>query len=118
MDDLRVIPIRADAPPKPAHGAPCNGCGVCCLAAPCPVSALLLHHRQGPCPALEWHDADRLYRCGMLRAPSDYRRWLPRQLDGLTIRFVQRWLALGIGCDATLELEPTTLSNSSIKTES
>ncbi len=105
MEPSRVIPIRADAPAKPPYGAACNGCGICCLAAPCPVSSVLLAHRNGPCPALVWQETGKLYRCGMLQAPSQHSNWLPRWLDPMLIRFVRRWLALDIGCDASLEVE-------------
>jgi len=36
-----VILIHPEAPAKPPLGAPCNGCGVCCLAEPCPVGVLV-----------------------------------------------------------------------------
>jgi len=67
-----VIWIQPEAPPKPAVGAPCNGCGVCCLAEPCPLGMLVSLKREGACRALVWSDADRQYRCGMLVHPSRY----------------------------------------------
>ena len=27
----QVVHIHPGAPPKPPEGAPCNGCGLCCL---------------------------------------------------------------------------------------
>jgi len=38
----RTIAIHAAAPAKPALGEPCNGCGVCCAAEPCPVGMFAL----------------------------------------------------------------------------
>ena len=105
MPDHATIRIHPAAPPKPAVGAACNGCGVCCLAAPCPVSALLLAHKENACPALVWQDQQQLYRCGMLQNPSRYCRWLPVMFEGVLIFLVQRWLALDIGCDSDIELE-------------
>ena len=46
----QTIHLYRDAPPKPAVGAPCNGCGVCCAAAPCPASLLIFSRRREPCP--------------------------------------------------------------------
>lgn len=105
MTDHTIIQIHPAAPEKPEYGAPCNGCGVCCLVAPCPVSALLLTHRENACPALVWQAETNQYRCGMLQAPSDYCRWLPRMLDRLLISLIRRQLALDIGCDAAIEID-------------
>ena len=35
-----VIHLHPSAPPKPAEGAACNGCGVCCAWQPCPLGVL------------------------------------------------------------------------------
>ena len=100
-----TIRIHPAAPPKPEFGAPCNGCGVCCLFAPCPVSALLLGHQANACPALVWQESGRLYRCGMLQSPQHYCRWLPGFLNRTMIFLVRRWLALDVGCDCHTEPE-------------
>ena len=42
-----VVWLHAEAPPKPAEGAPCNGCGLCCLAEPCPLGVLVSRRRTG-----------------------------------------------------------------------
>lgn len=75
------------------------------MVAPCPVSALLLEHKEHTCPALIWQDDNRLYRCGMLISPSHFCRWLPRLLNRPFIFLVRRWLALDIGCDSDVEVE-------------
>jgi hypothetical protein len=102
----RVIHIHADAPTKPEFGAPCNGCGVCCMTEPCPLGVLVSRKRQGACKALEWHAAEHLYRCGMLRSSSQHlwgSAW-PR-LDALLGRLSRRWIAAGMGgCDARIEV--------------
>lgn len=88
----RTILIQPEAPPKPALGEPCNGCGLCCLAEPCPVGIVLSGRLHGSCRQLRWDAAQHRYRCGaLLNAP----RWL-RPL------FV-RWIAAGAGCDAELD---------------
>lgn len=92
MKPHRVIHIHADAPAKPAVGEPCNGCGVCCLAEPCPLGALLSRRLKGACVALQWDGAR--YVCGALTAqPSGVRGWL-----------VRRWISSGSGCDCSLEV--------------
>lgn len=89
----RVILLHPDAPPKPAAGAACNGCGVCCAWSPCPLGLLLTRRRGTACRALEWRQGS--YRCGVMTGSR--LRWLPRA-------WVRRWIAAGIGCDAALEL--------------
>ena len=91
------IRIHADAPPKPDFGTPCNGCGVCCSAEPCPLGALLSRRLRGPCKALEWDASQARYVCGALACPERHLRWLP---TGLARRLVQRWISAGSGCDA------------------
>ena len=66
MSAHQVIHIHAEAPAKPALGAPCNGCGVCCLAEPCPLGQLISRKRLGACDALRWDGALAAYRCGVL----------------------------------------------------
>lgn len=97
----QLIWLRREAPAKPAVGAPCNGCGVCCAAAPCPLSRALLRHRAGPCPALDW-DGVR-YRCGLLVAPAHHLRWLPGWAQPAFRRLARRYLAVGAGCDSYAE---------------
>lgn len=90
--------LRADAPPKPAVGAPCNGCGLCCAAETCPVGMLRFLRRTGPCPALEW-SGDR-YRCAFV---AGTRRLLPLP-RAWTVRAAARWIAAGSGCDCRAEI--------------
>jgi hypothetical protein len=103
----QVIHIHRQAPPKPALGAPCNGCGVCCLAEPCPLGQLLSRKRRGACDALRWDASGALYRCGALvDAPALLGpgwRWAAPLLS----RLARRWIAAGVGCDASLQVERT-----------
>lgn len=93
MASIRVIKLRQDAPPKPALGEPCNGCGVCCMAEPCPLGVVLSRRRRGRCVALRWQGGR--YACGVLAArPHGWRGWL-----------VRRWIAAGAGCDCSLETQ-------------
>jgi len=89
---IRVIHIHAEAPPKPALGAPCNGCGICCAAEPCPVGMVLSLKRSGACRMLRWSAEETRYVCGALRAA-------PAPLHPL----LHRWIAAGSGCDCDLE---------------
>lgn len=122
MTKLRqVILIHPDAPSKPAPGAPCNGCGVCCLLEPCPLGVVLSGRRHGACVALRWHSDGHHYRCGALSASLEVlQRVLPRPMWRLApwlspslARLAKRWIAVGQGCDSTVEPEvpPSASSN-------
>ncbi len=113
MTALRqIILIHPDAPPKPVPGAPCNGCGVCCQLAPCPLGLLLSRRRHGACVALRWHEALRQYRCGALSQPLELLQsllprpawrlaaWLAPALAGLA----RRSIAVDQGCDSSVEV--------------
>jgi hypothetical protein len=98
----KTIYLHQAAPPKPAEGAPCNGCGVCCASAPCPLGMLVSLRRTGPCKALQWSAADGRYNCGLVVDVAD---WLPGALRGLSRParwLVRRWIAAGQGCDSDL----------------
>ena len=108
-----VIYIQADAPAKPRLGQPCNGCGLCCLVAPCPLGMLLSRRRQGACAALLWDESTARYRCGALTEPEQALRgalpgaprFIAAALTGLLKRAAGRWIAAGQGCDSTLEVQ-------------
>lgn len=107
----QVIQIHPAAPPKPAEGQPCNGCGVCCLSAPCPIGIVLSRRLQGACVALQWSAPERRYVCGMLTAPLQAVGWRGKadglfatRLAGWLRRLSARWIAAGIGCDSTLQV--------------
>ncbi len=102
----RIVHLHADAPAKPDEGAACNGCGVCCAASPCPPGVLASGRLNGPCAALVWREADRVYRCGLVETPAD---WLPAALGRgapLLARAARRFIAAGAGCDCSLVVEP------------
>jgi len=101
--DPRVIHLHVMAPPKPAWGQPCNGCGLCCAAEPCPMGRVLSRRRQGRCVALDWDDAGRRYTCGLLARPHRWLPWLRLLPEALLRRLVRRWIAAGAGCDSDLE---------------
>ncbi|MBB4842134.1 hypothetical protein HNP55_000629 [Paucibacter oligotrophus] len=106
-----IIHIHTDAPPKPAWGAPCNGCGLCCLSEPCPIGMLVSRKRHGICKALRWSDEVNRYVCGMLLAPAEVLGWpaqglLSRWLAPWLARRSRRWIAAGLGCDAHIQALP------------
>ncbi len=88
----RIIQLHVQAPAKPAEGAACNGCGVCCAAEPCPLGMLLSLRRQGRCRMLVWDDATGRYGCTALA-----------QAPALVAPLVRRWIAAGAGCDSDLQ---------------
>ena len=95
-----------NAPAKPALGAACNGCGLCCLAAPCPLGMLVSRRRQGACHALQWDASQQRYRCGMVSDPGAILGWQHPWAVALVARLAQRWIASGVGCDADLFAVP------------
>jgi len=99
----RVILIQPLAPPKPAVGQPCNGCGVCCASEPCPLGIVVSRRLRGACAALSWDEPARRYRCGVLEEP---RRWLPLLPAAWARRLAWRWIAAGQGCDSHVEVGP------------
>ena len=106
---VQVVHVHPQAPAKPAFGATCNGCGVCCLAEPCPLGVLVSRRRTGACDALRWSDAQGRYLCGMAQDPAEvlgarWRFFMPWAAP-LLRRLARRWISAGSGCDATLETE-------------
>ena len=109
MAQQQIIYIHPDAPPKPAEGQPCNGCGVCCLSAPCPIGILVSRRRQGACTAVQWSEDSQRYVCGMLTAPLQNLGWrggtngaVAKRLAKWVSSWSSRWIAAGIGCDSNL----------------
>ena len=100
----QTIQIHPDAASKPPQGEPCNGCGVCCAAEPCPVGMVISRKRHGTCKALMWNAAERRYRCGVVSEPQRY--VAPRWFGGWLARFAMRMIAAGRGCDCDLVVEP------------
>jgi hypothetical protein len=118
----QVIHIHPEAPPKPPEGQPCNGCGVCCLAEPCPVGVLVSRRLKGACAALRWSEAGGRYSCGLL-GDSDWVaakgalaeqgllwggqpwRWMRLACRAVWRRWARRVIASGMGCDAGIEVE-------------
>lgn len=95
----RVILLHAQAPAKPATGEPCNGCGWCCAAEPCPLGVLLSRRRRGACAALLWSREERRYHCGAVSDPKQSVRWLPA---AWVRRAALRWISAAKGCDADI----------------
>jgi len=96
---IQTLILHAAAPPKPAEGEPCNGCGICCVAARCPVAWLFLPRGGGSCAALEWDGEAGRYRCGMVAYPANYIGWLPRRWEDRAGRWFAYRIATGRGCD-------------------
>ena len=101
----RTVTIHPDAPIKPAPGQACNGCGVCCLAEPCPAGMVVSRRRHGACTALRWDEAQSRYRCGLIDAPEQL--IAPRWLARLAAHWVPRWIAAGQGCDCDFVVQPS-----------
>ncbi len=76
------------------------------MSAPCPLGMVLSGRSTGACAALQWEDAQARYVCGAISQPADVLsprwRWAAPWLG----RWARRWVAAGIGCDSTLEVQP------------
>ena len=101
----QVIRLHPAAPAKPPEAAPCNGCGVCCAAEPCPIGVLVSGRRTGACAALLWNSDVGIYRCGLVGAPRTVLPWLPAALAPGLSRLARRWISAASGCDSSLVVE-------------
>jgi hypothetical protein len=104
-----VIHLHRGAPAKPALGQPCNGCGVCCASEPCPAGMLVSRRRRGACNALQWQDAGRLYRCGLIATPAAF---LPRPLRWAApalAAWARRAIGASRGCDSSVSVQRAPL---------
>jgi hypothetical protein len=118
MSREQVIHIHVEAPPLPQPGQPCNGCGVCCLAEPCPIGMLVSRRRHGACAALRWQGASGRYVCGVLAAAAEGHERAAQRRGGLAPvqrllarlwwRWVKRHIAAGVGCDADFTLKASS----------
>ncbi|MFZ6751515.1 hypothetical protein [Undibacterium sp. Ren11W] len=103
--ERRLIWLQPAAAAKPLLGQPCNGCGVCCAAEPCPVARVFLWQLRGTCKALVWLADRQQYRCGLLLEPARYLRILPK-FGQRPFRFlVARWIAAETACDSDAHAE-------------
>ena len=101
---MQTIDLHEQAPPKPEYGEPCNGCGVCCAAEPCPVACLFLFQFKGRCRALLWQEESARYACGMVVQPDRYSRLIPGFARRLMGAFFATRIAANKGCDADIEV--------------
>jgi hypothetical protein len=100
----RTIWLHRAAPQKPAAGLPCNGCGVCCASAPCPIGMLFSGRISGRCSRLRFDAATSRYRCALLAdSPVPPARWTSRATRRAAVMLVWRWIGAGRGCDSTVE---------------
>jgi len=108
-DTHPVVWLHPQAPPKPTEGAPCNGCGLCYLAEPCPLGVLVSRRRTGACAALRWSEGGQRYLCGMVAEPGVVTGWNRPWAVRLQRALAQRWIAAGVGCDAALQAQDMLL---------
>ena len=90
---------------KPPHGLPCNGCGLCCVSALCPVAESQFGIRPGPCPAI-MPQANGRVLCGIMEDPA---RFAPEKTARYGAAAVSKSVKLlngaGQGCDALADDE-------------
>jgi hypothetical protein len=102
--EFQAVELDCEAPRKPLWGEPCNRCGVCCAAEPCPVAHVFLLQRKGTCRALVWQEEVRQYACGMAVHPERYLPIIPSWLKSAARAFFAKRIAAGKGCDAKFEV--------------
>lgn len=82
----------------PGYKAPaCNGCGLCCLSAPCSVSQQFSLWQRGRCLALS-RTGDS-YVCLVLVNPGAVSHQLGRALAGVDQAEIRSAIGVGFGCD-------------------
>jgi hypothetical protein len=87
---------------KPAHGAPCTQCGLCCIATLCRAAVLVFGaDHPAPCPALRF-DAGERSCCDLVANPNTYRAGDPDTLRRAALHLIRA----GDGCDARFNGEP------------
>lgn len=106
MKRFQEVELHPLSPEKPVYGAPCNGCGICCAAAPCPVAFVFLFQFRGKCRALLWQ-GDR-YVCGMVFSPDHYVKLITGRWRESGGRFFASRIASGAGCDSYAEIDNST----------
>jgi len=91
--DLTKMLLPPTAPPKPAFGDACNGCGVCCQQEVCPLGRATFGEVAAPCPALVFGQAR--FWCALVLGERELRRQDPSEPPCL-----ETMLAIGLGCDS------------------
>lgn len=105
---FQEVELHPLAPAKPSFGEPCNGCGICCAAGPCPVAFAFLFQFSGKCRALLWQEESARYVCGMVSCPDRYVRLIPEKWRESSGRFFASRIASGLGCDSAAEIVDDT----------
>lgn len=110
MNPIFIAP-RSMLDKKPAHGQPCNRCGLCCVASLCDLAQYVFHRMPypGPCPALI-RSLDG-YSCGMVVQPGRFNAEASVQYGEDRMRDAALLLINGLsGCDARFNGEPQDLA--------
>jgi hypothetical protein len=91
---------------KPPHGAPCNRCGLCCVATLCPLARHVFGREVGPCPALLDFETG-ASRCGLVEEPMKHAIAVTlRSGVEATSAAARHLIGSGTGCDARFNGEP------------
>ena len=99
---------------KPAHGAPCNRCGLCCLATACELGQHVFRRpawNGSPCPGLI-QTTDGSHLCQLAADPTPHVRKSRVLRFGITRLKNAARLIIGAddGCDARFNGEPRNLA--------
>jgi len=82
---------------QPERGAPCNGCGMCCVVKPCWIGRMLFEVEEGECPALQWTSEGS--SCGLMANPAQFMPARVR-IEGATRvkEAAKALICAGLGC--------------------
>lgn len=92
---------------KPAHGAGCNFCGLCCLSGTCKTGQKFFGIAEATrCPALSFSEHG-IASCGLMEHPDRFAPELAKVHGAARLGEAMRvMLGSGTGCDARLQDEP------------
>ena len=90
--------------PKPPHGSPCNGCGLCCIDQICPLAGHIFGGaEERRCPALE-PVGDGRFTCGLVVRPKHYAPWVKTRERNLRAGALVL-IGANLACDGLFEGE-------------
>lgn len=87
--------MTTELPPKPKHGSPCNGCGLCCALEVCNAGEIAYQTTTAPCP-------------GLKIAPDGKRTYCELVVTEITHKMppiLQNLLGIGHGCSMSDDYE-------------
>lgn len=86
---------------KAPYGQPCNSCGRCCAAGPCPLGRVIFGQERGLCPALVTIRGTGKYFCGLVVAAPSFLPAAVARCGRIQTQSAAAFIiSAGLGCDA------------------